>query len=210
MATNPVFPSTAIEICNASLAKLGGTIITDFDDGATGLSCKLLYEPLVRGMLTKHPWRFAKLYKFALDKLTWTNRPDDSTWSTKWSTPDDMLERLRVYVAGHAYALYRDRDKPDASPSDKLVLLSNVTTKEFIDYTARITESLWPPYFTIAAIDQLSQLLAIPQTGQGARKQSMVNDGVVSWASAVYADSMQQPSEAIQQSPFITARFGGR
>lgn len=86
-------PSSWVEIANGALSKLGGQLITSFDDGtAEAIRAKARYQACCNAVLRRHPWNCA----IARERLAPLSSTPAFGYTAKFNLPTNCLRVLSV------------------------------------------------------------------------------------------------------------------
>lgn len=127
---------TDIDIAARALVLIGASPISSFSDGSSESTvASNIYEDLARGLLTSYRWRFAT----GQEQLSRLADAPVSRWDAAYQLPSGLLMLHAVTVSDFVidYDRYEDMVYCDASSNDTVVA----------DYTFRVNENKWPPYF---------------------------------------------------------------
>jgi hypothetical protein len=189
--------TTAIDICNRALIRIGATRISALDDDSTeAIACNAEYEPTVREALTTpggvpFTWRFS-VAQVALSLLEDT---PVARWSYAWQIPTDCMVPRGVFVSGSQIEYDRYED----------MIYCNFNTGVVLDYTRRPDEEFWPDYFSPGVVRDLATRLALALNRDPGLAR--VAGETFSWAAARRADSMAQSSRRLRGTRLMNARF---
>lgn len=203
-------PLPSIQLANEALRLLGEMSIASLDEGTSlAETVNLLQDPLLKHLLTCHPWRFT-MEKAQLARLSDT---PVNEWSYMHAKPAGALAIRAVYPTGaigaqplREYEIFQDRIY-----SDQLEL--------WADYQADRDPASWPPYFYMLARNALAAEFAIPVGAATTAAEFYRSKAYGSpmeagegglMRTAKRLDSMQQPPQAIRDFPLARARFGRR
>jgi hypothetical protein len=148
--------TSATEICNIALTRLGHEQITSFPavsgDGKAGRLCNLHYVPTRDAVLRAHPWNFAiKRATLAQDGSFTADDLDEYTYS--YPLPEDYLKLIRTDLDALNYV---DVDYRIEHGTNGSVMRSNEGSV-FIEYIARIEDVA---RYDSLFVDLLAQRLA--------------------------------------------------
>lgn len=187
---------TQFDICNRALTKVGGNVIASFDDGTTeATACGQHYERSVRQHLAKHPWRFAS-------GLASLGAPLQATpvalWKRAWQLPADLLTLFGVYRG----------DKPIVYDRFGLMIFTDEDADLVAEYTFRVDESRFPPYFVAGLEQDLAATLALVLRRDHALARELRQYAeLVLWPAARYLDSQAQTARGVRASRLRAARL---
>ena len=127
-----------IDIASRGLALVGMPPVSAFDSTTReGAFMAVMYESRVRALLTRHRWTFARKQMV----LTASAQDPVGRWDLAYELPSDCLI-VRAFTLNDIpveYDLSGDR-----------YLYANTTTSDepVLDYTYRLDEQFFPPFFT--------------------------------------------------------------
>jgi len=190
----------AVSFCAQALVKIGERPITAFDD-ATDASAlaKLRYEPVLRHLLSLHPWRFAATIQ-QLSKLT---EQPGGDWYYAYRLPTNppflLLVRLLHQdgsdVGSVGYEIYGEE------------LYTDIDGVK-VEYIARVEEDRFPPYFVEALVWALAADFAPALTDDSQRQRTALEMRELSLARAKNLDSGQTPNPAVvDDAGLVSGRF---
>lgn len=204
------------DVASQALARLGEPAISSFeDDTETAEKVNQLYEPTILSLLSRYQWVFAsKRAALAID--------GGKTPANEW-TYGFLMPTPRTEMVGNPYRVYSSTSLRAPEFFDYEIegryILTNATTI-VIEYTQRLTESLWPGYFERLATEALASVLALPITESATKEElhSVKAYGTASerfegglYGVAMRADAIGSPMGSLldDYDPMTIARFGG-
>jgi len=178
-----------VQLVSNALLLLGGNTISSITEDTTGAKLGAnLFENTYLSMLQNHRWRFATKTQ-GLNRLSATPSTD---WNYAFQLPNDFL-----------YSVKGDSERYEVY--GKEIHCNNLTFQ--LDYIYRVDEDLLPAYFAKALEYNLASQFAIPLTGditKGDYFSKVFNNEI---RKAKFADSTQYPEVAVQDQPYVTARY---
>ena len=184
---------SSIALCSRALLKTGTRSISSFDEGtAEAEVASSLYSPTRDALLSSHSWSFATA-QTTLPRLDATPVAD---YQYAFQLPSDFLRVLSVGVdRGHGldYRIFEKR------------LHANVPDV-VLSYVFRPNETEFPPFFDQALISRLAAEFCIPLTDSTSRAETLMKVADVEVKRARIADTMQEPTQAIEDYALIKAR----
>lgn len=180
-----------IDLISNALILIGDVPINTLDgNDRRQVVASNLYDGIVKAELSKFDWSFARA-KAQLSKTTDT--VIDSEWRSIYQMPTDLLSLIKL-KPNVPYEIYGNK------------IYTNTTGALYCDYTAEVSESLWPDYFAKMIEYALAVDFAMSITGN-ANAQAYVADKYLNQSRmARYTDSKQSPTIAIVDAPFIDVR----
>ncbi len=181
-----------LDIINMALTgDMGERRINDLANEAApkGIIMREKYENVSETAQTKTAWRF-NTTKVALSKLSGVplNR-----WAAAWQLPTDLLKVLTTWPPTR-YEIQGKR------------LYTNDTSQVHLDYTRKLSEGEWPPWFVRYVVSQL-----VLRTIKGIRgdeaSDDMKEEAADALTDALFQDAQQQPNQTMQSNAFIDARL---
>lgn len=126
-------------LCSAALALVGADGITSFEDGTTEANAAArLYEPLVRQVLSRQRWHFAKTTRSLGAALADApQESDEFAYAFQIPTEPAVLDVHTVLSMGRPVEYAIEGDK----------VFCNVESGLSIRYTWRPDEGRWPDWF---------------------------------------------------------------
>lgn len=201
--------TSAVALCNGALRLLGAEALTSFDEGSElAETCNIIYATTVRGLLSRHPWRFT-MAKAQLSRLA---DPPTNEWRHQFAQPADMM------VLRHLFPTSAIRATP---VRDYEIFESRICANEpalWADYQRETDPATWPPHFAELARAALASDLAMAVTNSTSAAemwrgraygtpQEAGNGGLMRAARTV--DAQQQPPAPMYDFPLLAARHGG-
>ena len=178
-----------VQLVSNALLLLGDRPIASLTEGTTGSTLGAnLFENTYLSMLQNHRWRFAVKTQ-SLSKLTATPK---TNYQYAFQLPSEFL--YAVKGDSRMFEVYMNEIHANASTFQ-------------LDYVQRIEEDLIPAYFAKALEYNLAFQFAVPLTGdmdKGTYYQRLYIDAL---RKAKMADSSQYPEKAVQDAPYIDARW---
>lgn len=186
--------NSSIDIASNALILVGDEPISSFEDpGAGAKATGNLYPEVKESLLAFHPWSFA-LKEQELSKLSAS--PDTRTgFSNAFQIPTDVIRIWEVMT--HSY--YEVVGSLIYSNEDSLLMR----------YVFDVPETSMPASFVKALEYKLAAEISISVTEDENRAQIYERKAQAQLAKASNIDSQGHPQQAITDSPFVSARFGG-
>jgi len=164
-------PSTALEIDNMALNRVGAKVITAAqlaaDTEVSPKYCNLHYDQTRRALLRSHWWRFAR----AREELSTTTTPDFE-WDYAFDLPSDFLRLISVYennTTASQNTLYSYKLEGSLLLSDQSsCYLRYVKDEE--------TVSNFDPLFIEVLVLQLALKFTYPIAGTGSTGQRLATE----------------------------------
>jgi len=178
-----------------ALLLIGDNPISSFDDpGAGAQAAANLYPQIKQRFLSYTPWSFA-LKQQRLNLLS--EKPDSLTnWDSIYQLPTDLI-RLWAIAPCADYSIIGDK------------LYTNSNTAILATYIYDVDDTALPVHAVKALEYMLASEFAISVTEDENKAQLYEQKGRDMMAQASTIDSQGRPQQAIIDSPFIDARFGG-
>lgn len=183
-----------IDIASNALLLIGDSPISSFNDPGAGAQAAANLYPQVKEMvLSYHPWSFA-LKEQDLSQLT--QAPDTRTgYKYAYQIPTDLI-RLWATFPNCDYVIVGQ------------FLYSNEPSL-MVRYVWDVEETKLPAHIVKAMEYQLASEFAISVTEDENKARLYEIKAQDQLAKASNIDSQGRPQQAIQDSPFIAARFSG-
>lgn len=163
---------TQLDIISTALVQVGHQPIADLS-GETGSAARLIYNSVVRHLLSIHPWRFA-VYEAELSQLS--SADPITEWTYAYSLPDDILWPIGL-VGSAPYDIFKNRLYCDQNEDVRLL------------YVAEVPANYFPAYFVQALVDELAVRYAFAIADNSQRGQVMTPIAQKSLAIAKGKDS---------------------
>ncbi len=187
--------NTPIEICSRASLLIGGDAIQSFEDGtAEATVCDAMYEDVARAALTNTRWRFAT-NQASLSRLA---DVPAGRWDAAYQLPSGMLMLIGLTVSDTPikYDIYADKAYCNCVETDTVVA----------DYIFRVSESEWPPYFTIAVQYSMAAVLAASVARDESLSTMLERKAQYQLVQARRLHSQQQTTRKLNTSRFIAER----
>ena len=202
---------TDIQICANALIRLGAQPIQSFDEG-TDLAtvCATIYPSKAQYILSLYPWRFTMNFA-QLSRLTVA---PSAQYTYQYALPADRVQ-------GGFPVVFNSSDV-NACPIKDYTIIGNRLMTDYdeiwVQYQYQADESLWPFYFTELMINVMKHELCIIVTEDKSLYAEIHSEvfgtpveqgqgGLL--AQAMFLDSRDNPTLAINDFTLINARFGG-
>lgn len=185
--------ATKVEIISFAFTNLGRGPISDIDNSAPPevIDASKKYEILLEDTLGAHPWRFATFTR-NLNKLTAV--PPVESFSTAFQLPADYLN-LEQTRPKTRFRIYENK------------IYANQEELQ-IDYRAKVTESEFPPWFTLYMVYILTENMAMEITQQMSIQQKWEKTAARKFIQARYNDSQQQTGDVIVNDDIFLSHLG--
>ena len=186
---------SAIDISSNALLLVGDNPISSFSDpGAGAQAAANLYPQVKQRFLSYTQWSFA-LKQQRLNLLS--EKPDTLTgWESIYQLPTDLI-RLWAITPHADYSIIGDK------------LYTNNKTALLATYIHDVNETALPAHAVKALEYMLASEFAISVTEDDKKAQLYEQKGRDMMAQASTIDAQSRPQQAIVDSPFVNARFGG-
>ena len=201
-------PSSATDICNRALARIGNQqFITHLDTEASQQAdlCRLFYEQSRDRLLEEFPWPFATRF----DTLQLVEEADEQPWADQWDYaykyPVECLRVRRILTANGP------RD-PDPAPfevgqADGVRLIFTNESEAKAEYTLRAKDTaMFDPLFVSALSWLIAFEIALPLSVKNDLRRAAFEGYMVDLnkAAAKWANEGQPPIEP--ESSIVRAR----
>lgn len=199
--------TTKEDVAGVALSLIRANPISSFDDGSNEANIITAnYSPLIRKLMTLHPWGFA-LKKRLLNQNA-TDPVNEYTYSH--IIPSEVQRIFRLYDSSSVGAL---------PISDYKIVGTNIFSNHsqlWAEYTVYTAESNWPAYFAdfaaYAVAARIAMIVTDDDTLAARLEQRAYGPPSAAgrggeFAIAANIDSQQQPAQTIQTSELISFRF---
>ncbi len=184
------------QICSQALVSLAAVPISSFEEGsAESLIAGTRYTSVRDGLLSAHPWSFAK-GQAPLPKLAAIPSAD---FAFAYQLPADFLRALSVggsEARTGAGVEYRIFERTLHTDEDGVLLT----------YIFRPDESAFPPYFAEVLIAKLAAEFALPLTENTSRTEALARMAELSIQRAKTIDAQQQTPRRIRSGYLLEVR----
>jgi len=181
---------SAIGICNAAILKLGGTVITSFDDLTTeGKLCKAFWYEALDSFLRLHPWNFA------VKRAALTPDLADPTyeWTYAFTMPTDLLRVLDL----DGVTEYKIEGR-------KILCNESALNIRYVYRNELLTE--WDALVKQAMIAYMAFMLSYPLTKSNTTQDAQWQLFTELLRTAKAVDAQEEPGETVGDFPFINVR----
>ncbi len=184
-----------IDIASNALILIGDSPISSFTEAGAGAQAAAnLYIQAYERLLSEHPWSFA-FKEQSLSRLS--QEPDTKTnYKYAFQLPTDMI-RLWAILPHSSHVIIGD-------------LLYSNETELLARYVYQVEETNLPSHFIEALQYKLASDFSMSVTEDRNKAAYYAELTSQALARAKNIDSQGRPQQAIIDSPFIEARFGGR
>lgn len=186
--------TTKTEIVSGAFTNLGRGSVSDLQPPSAEpvvVVASKKYDLLLLNYLADFPWRFAMLTR---DPNHLDDKPPIARFNDTFQLPSDYLN-MREVRPNIPYRIYENK------------IYTNSNTLQ-IDYTAKVDESRFPPWFTLFLEYRLTADLAMPVTQNINIQQGWAKAALRQLLAAKFQDSQQQPNDIIVRDPILAAHFG--
>lgn len=193
---------SSVDYINRALRLLGGETIISLDpeDSPTAAVAVEIYDPTVREMLAKHPWRFATA-RIQLAEVV-EDLPAGSPWTHQYAIPTSTLRLVRTDQTSARFELF-------AAPTGSQLRMYTDEPVVWADVTRVVDDTLFPPMFAKALVMRLAAELAMPVTRRIDIAQSFEGRAIAAEADAIVQDWSQSPWYELDDGNILAdARFG--
>lgn len=181
-------PVSQVQICNLSLSGIGtrSTIASLTEGSAESVQCSLHYDTALEATLRGAHWNFArKQVSLAVLADATQGQTVPQPWLYQYALPSNCLLARFVLPQMGSTGLPMPNVQPrpvpfivtsteDDSGNDITVLLTNEPNAQLV-YTARMSNpAVYDPSFVDAFVAVLGSKLAIPLTGESAKRQAQL------------------------------------
>lgn len=186
--------NSEIDIASNALILIGDNPISSFTDpGAGSTAAANLYQGIKEAVLSAYPWPWA-LKEQSLSRLS--AAPDSRTnFKYQFQKPTDYIRIWKV-MPHHYY-------------EEVGSLIYSNEPAIFMRYVFDASETIMTPGFVKALEYQLASEFAMPVTEDEKKAAFYEKKAIKQIAIASNIDSQGHPQQAIVDSPFTDARFGG-
>ncbi len=187
-------PLTDVELCSAALAKLGAAAISSFEDETAEADvAKRLYEPIVQGLVTSHPWHFT----LTQEELQALEDAPQGGFSRAFALPQEALRTISAGTDSRASGLiYHVAGSRLFADAPRVVL----------SYQHRPPTAGFPPFFVQALIARLAAEFCLPLTEGTSRSEVLQRLAAAELRVAKLSDSQQATPRAVDDFTLIAAR----
>jgi len=200
-------PSTAVEICNLALDRLGQRDISSIDSPSTELEtiCARQFPETVREVLRRYIFNFAR----KLDEIEASETVTPAFGFTyAFELPEDFIRLLALGdttinddTPGALYTLSEGHIFTDITDGDDLKISYIYEATDIIE--------LWDPLFTRLVVLHLAANIAYKLTLKNSLIREIREDAADVALAAAAVAGQEKPPRRIERSRIITARRGG-
>lgn len=190
---------TNVEMASKALVLIGAAAIDTFDGTSTEqVVAKSTYETVVEAALTRTRWRFASGQQ-TLSRLVAT---PTARWDAAYQIPTSpaLLVLHGVIVQDKAIEFDIYEDKIYCNAADTEVVSA--------DYTYRVGEEYWPPYFVSALMHDLASIFAGSIAQKGDLAEYYGKNAEVYYKRAQNLESQQRTTKRVNtRKNLVNSRF---
>lgn len=195
--------ASGIEICQKACVLVGISPITSFSEGTTeSIACDLLYEDIVNGALSEHPWSFGtKQFDITANRIS---TDPDILWDARYQLPVDESNFIGIH------GLFIDGSDVPASYDryeDDIYCNAGTDSTVVIKMAHRPDENDWPYYFRLMVIYRMALNLAISVTRNPEVIAAMQNQDAVQTERAKTRDSQSRTAKKVRLKKFASRRY---
>lgn len=184
--------TTAVDICNRALLKLGAEPIAALSDSTPRARyCNELYDATKQRLLQEHPWNFAK----TLVTLAVRTDAPDWKWTYWYDLPADFLN-LRE-IDGFQIGDWEILGTTIACDQDESIKLA---------YTANVTEDRFTPLFEEYLALTLASELCLKLEDSASKADGLAAAAEMAGRKAKGRNALDNPPIQMSESIWITAR----
>lgn len=182
--------TSAVEICNSALIKIGANRITSLSDpDKASVACNDQYDRLRKEVLRAHPWNFAIAY-VALAQTV--NTPVWDKWDAEFLVPSDVLRVLETDLcSSEAWEIGYNAD------GNKVIFCNSTSLK--IKYIKDITNTTrFDATFEEALAFRMAADLAYKLVNSQTLQQQMFNYYKAAMATAMSYDAQESSQQQVE------------
>lgn len=186
--------TSAVQICNNALLRLGTNTISSLTDGTTAANaCNQSYEPTRDSLLRRHFWNFATTRaSLASDAVA-----PSFGYATQFTLPTDYVRTRGIDQQVYTYKIEGTK------------LLTDATAPLNLIYIARLTDvTKYDPLFVDALILALVIKIGPRILGNGFNPATYAEEFSQTLLAAQIADSQDVSPTNMQIDTFIEGRYG--
>ena len=185
-------PKTKIEVISqASLLCGRQSFSTLASGGPFAKDGNEVFNSLVSAEIGSNRWRFCQEFQ-AMGTLT-TLTPSFDGWLYYWELPSDLVMLHRLYPKVD-YVVFGDK------------VLTRTNSALTAIYSKTVPVSKWPPTFTWYIVYAIADVLGMSVT-KSDRLLQRIQKGLATWQTrALFSDSQNSKSRAIQSNPYVDVR----
>lgn len=188
-------PFTSIDLCSRALVKIGAKSISSFnEDTAESTVAEQLYTPVLEGLLSSYPWRFALSQR----ELARLKDAPNADYSYAYALPNDFLRAISAGPKGRGKGLDYRICGTQLHTNSESVLLT---------YLFKPAEVNFPPFFYQLVIAWLAAEFCLPLTESTARTEHLRAIAEDEFKRAKLIDSQQSVPSAFQDFSLIEVRL---
>lgn len=183
-----------IEILNRALLKLGEPPISSFNDAAFGKTYELIYDDILRLLLSVYPWRFA------VTRVRVAQRLEKFGERFMYQLPADFLMLIKVYEK------HGKCQKSGYEIADHAIVVDddNGVEIEYVRYVEN--DDIFPPLFKEAMAAKLAAELAMRVKQAISFKQVFDNEFYNLVRQAELNNEIMKDTEVLPDSSWVSVR----
>ena len=158
MADQPAIPTTAVEVTNHAMTRIGAIPIQSFDTpGPAGVAPQLTYNGVLLSLMSEYPWHFSMT---TMQLAQHENAPERG-WTFQYTLPPDRVALPRAYYDSKdtAYNRQGGLSLRHFELSENLVLTDAASL--WANYQRFPAVAHWPGYFVELAVLAVAAELAL-------------------------------------------------
>lgn len=188
-------PTSKEDIASTALTLAGANPISSFtEDSNEARAANTLYEKELQDLLSAHPWRFAMKSQAMVQLAT----APSSMHEAAYTIPSDSIR---------PYMVHRGTEKVIEQIDVYGNEIHTYADTEFIlDYTARVTESLFPPWFVNALEYRLAAVFSAAVAHNGDLANYWETKAARKVMEAKHIDSTQDQPNRMRPTRFVDAK----
>ncbi len=186
---------TPYDLCSRAFVLVGARPIEDFEGGsAESIAAGQVYEQLVEECLSDHRWEFASEMAVLSPMATLPK----GKWAKFYELPGSNLLVRGCYA--------QDGETPIKYGRVQNRIACDETTQIVVDFTWRVAESLWPPYFRKFVTKKLAQSFAMGIARNESMAEAFGKEAMGDFKDAKRLDSQQQTTKRLRRGGLVSVR----
>ncbi|MBE44106.1 MAG: hypothetical protein CMO16_02850 [Thaumarchaeota archaeon] len=188
-------PTSKEEIASTALTLVGANSISSFtEDSNEARAADALYETELKTLLSEHPWRFA----MKTAPLTQLATAPDSIHKAAYPLPSDCIKPYSIH-------------KGTTTVIKEFEVFGNEIhthsdTGYYLDYIARVVETLFPPWFITTLQYRLGSVFAAAVAHNGELAQHWAGQARNKLVESKHMDSTQDQPNRIHPKRFVDSK----